>query len=176
MTARRVIVGLGLLAAIASVTVLAGVLMSIARHQEDPQAGVVRSLAVEIVTLEHTIGTADLTAADVADPARLHARAEAAVLSRYTGPLMARRLDQFRSLIDDEIHATRAALGGGVRDIVMGETTIEPDRAVVHLRATSWTSTDGATVSASGTNNWTISFARVDGQWLATDVESDFRG
>jgi hypothetical protein len=176
MDARRLIVGLGLGAAIASVIVVAGILTTRAARPQDPEATIVRALAVAIVTLEHTIGTDDLTVADAADPARLYAAAETAARTYYTGTLRARRVDRFRALVDDQIHGTKAARGGGVRDIVMGDTAMEANRAVVHLRATSWTSADGSTTRTSATNNWTISFARVDGRWLATNVESDFRG
>ncbi len=167
---------LGLAGLVVSVGVGIALVKVNIRGVVDPEVAAVQQLAVETLTLEHVTGVGDLTAADAADPAGLYARAEAAARSHYTGALLTSRLVRFRALVDDHIRGTTGALGGGVKDVLIGDTTIDTTTAVVHLRATTWTSLDGVTMSGSAANNWTIGFARVYGRWLVTDIESDFRG
>ncbi|HEX5823894.1 MAG TPA: hypothetical protein VFY18_05465 [Candidatus Limnocylindrales bacterium] len=161
--------------------VVVGAILAVGTATADPEVAAVRNLAADTLILEHRIGVPDspnAAAIMAAESARLHADAEAKANARYKGPLLAMRIRQFNAAVDQAVTGRVSGLDGGAKDIVFGETTVGPDTATVHLRATTWatSSVNGKVTSPMSTDNWTFFLQKVDGQWFVTDTETDFHG
>lgn len=164
----------------AVVVVVVGAIWVVGTAAADPSVAAVRAVAAETLILEHRIGIPDApnTVILATDAARLHADAAAKANSHYRGPLLAMRTKQFSDAVDAEVSGDAFALDGGAKDIVFGETTVGPDTATVHLRATTWASSTvgGNVTSPTSTDNWTFYLQKENGQWFVTDTETDFSG
>ncbi|MEO5940469.1 MAG: hypothetical protein ABIZ72_05865, partial [Candidatus Limnocylindrales bacterium] len=71
------------------VVLLVGSYWVVGTTAADPDVAAVQALAVDTLTLEHTIGT---KATSIGDAAQLYAHADAVATSHYIGKLLATRL------------------------------------------------------------------------------------
>jgi hypothetical protein len=145
----------------------------------DPNVAAVESLAVDTIQIEHRfLVPAFVAGATVSkvEADRLQASVESLARSHYTGTLLIRMLKVFRQAINDQVGGKSGFLDGGVKDVVLQSTTIGTDTATVKLRATTWMKVSKGSVVATptGTADYTVELAKVDGLWLVISEAFDY--